>query len=216
MSAVAELIVATTNEGKARELAELLAGVRARLRSLAEFPHAGVAEETGETFEENAALKATFYGRLLGATTLADDSGLEVDALGGAPGVRSARYAGEGASDSQRLERLLDELARSGARDRSARFVCVVAIYEPAGETIRLFRGVCEGRVADEARGEKGFGYDPVFVPEGYAESFAQLPSEVKRRIGHRARALAGAKAYLLRRFGPAAGGADRKAENIR
>lgn len=215
MNVIPELIVATTNEGKARELAELLAGVRARLRGLTEFPHAGVAEETGETFEENAAQKATFYGRLLRAATLADDSGLEVDALGGAPGVHSARYAGEGASDGRRVERLLEELGRSGARDRSARFVCVVAIYEPDGGTIHLFRGVCEGRIADEARGANGFGYDPVFVPEGYAESFAQLPPDVKRRISHRARALAGAKAYLLRRFGSAAGGVAGADENI-
>lgn len=216
MNVAHELILATTNDGKAREFAELLAGIGARLRSLSDFPHAGVAEETGQTFEENAAQKATYYGRRLRATTLADDSGLEVDALGGAPGVHSARYAGEGASDARRVERLLEELREKRAQDRRARFVCVVAIYDAADETIRLFRGTCEGRIAFEARGENGFGYDPIFVPEGYAESFAQLPSDVKQRISHRARALAEAKAHLLARFGPAACRVLRGDEKIR
>ncbi len=215
MNPVPELIIATTNEGKARELAEMLSGMRVRLRGLAEFPNVREAEETGETFEENAALKATFYGHLLGGATLADDSGLEVDALGGAPGVRSARYAGAGASDSQRVELLLEELKRGGARDRSARFVCVVAIYEPGAEEAQLFRGVCEGTIAEEPRGDNGFGYDPVFVPEGHAESFAQLPTAVKQRISHRARALAEARAYLLRRFGAATDENDIAGENI-
>lgn len=216
MNTAPDLILATTNKGKLRELAELLSGVRARLRSLADFPDVGEAEETGETFEENAALKATFYGRLLGATTLTDDSGLEVDALGGAPGVLSARYAGAGAADALRVERLLEELGRTGAADRSARFVCVAAIYEPAAEGVRLFRGVCEGRIAEGPRGGNGFGYDPIFVPEGYEETFAQLPSEVKQRISHRARALAGAGAYLLQRFGGAANEEIGPGESIR
>jgi XTP/dITP diphosphohydrolase len=201
---VPELIVATTNAGKAIELAGLLAGVGVRLLSLTEFPHVEAVEETGATFVENAAIKATFYGRLFGKMTLADDSGLEVDALGGVPGVHSARYAGEGASDSQRVARLLDELAQSGVRDRRARFVCVVAIYETATGEPRLFSGVCEGRIAAEPCGANGFGYDPIFIPDGYDESFAQLPSSVKQQISHRARALAGAKAHLLRRFGAA------------
>lgn len=204
MKIVPELIVATTNAGKAIELAGLLAGVGVRLLSLAEFPHVEAVEETGATFAENAAIKATFYGRLFGKMTLADDSGLEVDALGGAPGVHSARYAGEGASDSRRVARLLEELAQSGARDRRARFVCVVAIYETATGELRLFRGVCEGRIAAQPCGANGFGYDPIFIPDGYDESFAQLPSRVKQQISHRARALAGAKAHLLSRFGAA------------
>jgi XTP/dITP diphosphohydrolase len=198
---VPELIVATTNAGKAIELAELLTGVGVRLLSLAELPHVEAVEETGATFAENAAIKATFYGRLFGKMTLADDSGLEVDALGGAPGVHSARYAGEGASDSRRVAHLLDELAQSGVEDRRARFVCVVAIYEAATGELRLFRGVCEGRIATEPCGANGFGYDPIFIPDGYDVSFAQLPSSVKQQISHRARALAGARTYLLRRF---------------
>jgi XTP/dITP diphosphohydrolase len=201
---VPELIVATTNAGKAIEVAELLAGVGVRLRSLTEFPHVEAVEETGATFAENATIKATFYGRLFGEMTLADDSGLEVDALGGAPGVHSARYAGEGAGDAQRVARLLDELAQSGAQDRRARFICVAAIYETASGELRLFRGVCEGRIAAEPCGANGFGYDPIFIPDGYDVTFAQLPSSMKQRISHRARALAGAKAHLLRRFGAA------------
>jgi XTP/dITP diphosphohydrolase len=201
---VPELIVATTNAGKANELAELLAGVSVRLRSLTEFPRVEAVEETGQTFDENAAIKATFYGQRFDRMTLADDSGLEVDALGGAPGVHSARYAGVGADDSQRVARLLDELAQSGAQDRRARFVCVVAIYEPASGELRFFRGACGGRIAAEPCGSNGFGYDPIFIPEGYDVSFAQLPSSVKQQISHRARALADARTYLLRRFGAA------------
>ncbi|MDT7542955.1 MAG: XTP/dITP diphosphohydrolase [Acidobacteriota bacterium] len=204
MNTAPELIVATTNAGKAIELAELLAGVGVRLRSLAEFPHVEAAEETGQTFDENAVIKANFYGRLFGKMTLADDSGLEVDGLGGAPGVHSARYAGEGASDKVRVARLLDEMSQSGVQNRSARFVCVVAIYEPATRELRLFRGICEGRIAAEPCGANGFGYDPIFVADGYEESFAQLPSSVKQQISHRARALAEAKTYLLQRFGAA------------
>lgn len=192
------LLIATRNEGKVRELRELLGDAFA-LRSLAEFPRVPEAEETGETFEENASIKAAFYGRATGLLTLADDSGLEVAALGGAPGVRSARYAGEGASYEVKIARLLEELRRSGDSDRTARFVCVVALFDPVDESLRLFRGVCDGGIAGEPRGAGGFGYDPVFVPEGYVESFGQLPSSVKQRLSHRARAVEGARGYLLR-----------------
>jgi XTP/dITP diphosphohydrolase len=205
MNTLPELIIATTNAGKRRELAELLSGVRVRLRSLADFPRVEAVEETGETFEENAEMKSIYYGRLFGAATLADDSGLEVNALSGAPSVRSARYAGEEASDEQRVAHLLDELERSNSRDRAARFVCVVAIYDQKTEGTQLFRGVCEGRIAEQAQGENGFGYDPVFVPNGYNESFAQLSPRVKQRISHRAQALDQARTYLLRRFGAVA-----------
>jgi XTP/dITP diphosphohydrolase len=196
-----ELLLASTNAGKIRELTELLAGVPVKLRSLTEFPHLDAPEETGETFDDNAAIKAAFYGRLTNLPTLADDSGLEVAALGNAPGVHSARYAGAGATDAERTARLLEELRRSGAADRSARFVCVVALYETETGEFRFFRGVCTGRIAEEPRGSHGFGYDPVFIPEGYEESFAELPPQVKRRISHRARALSGAKNYLRSRF---------------
>jgi XTP/dITP diphosphohydrolase len=197
-----ELLLATSNAGKIRELALALEGLPVRLRTLSELePHPPV-EETGETFEENASLKATSYGRRTGLLTLADDSGLEVAALGGAPGVRSARYAGAEATDGQRVARLLEELEGVGDARRGARFVCVLALYDPAAATLRLFRGVCAGRIAGSARGSHGFGYDPVFVPEGYDLSFAELPGEIKQRISHRAIALAAARDHLTLLFG--------------
>jgi XTP/dITP diphosphohydrolase len=196
-----ELLLATSNAGKVRELAQLLEGLPVRLRDLSEFEPVAPVEETGETFDENASLKATFYGRLTGRLTLADDSGLEVEALGGAPGVRSARYAGADATDGQRVARLLEELKGVGDAERGARFVCVLALFDPAAQRLQLFRGVCAGRIAASARGSEGFGYDPVFVPEGYDLSFAELPSGIKQRISHRARALAEARRHLARLF---------------
>lgn len=209
MDKLPELLIATTNAGKASELTQLLAGVHLRLKSLAEFPRIEAVEETGRTFAENAALKARYYGWRFRGVTIADDSGLEVRGLDGAPGVRSARYAGEGASDAERVERLLDELAQSGSQDRTARFVCVVAIYEPASEEVTLFRGVCLGHIAERMSGQNGFGYDPIFIPKGYQASFAQLPTAVKQQISHRALALAQARTYLLRRLGAMTGGAE-------
>ena len=194
-----ELLLATRNAGKIRELRDLLEGAPFALRSLAEFPRVPEAEETGETFEENAAIKATFYGRATGVLTLADDSGLEVAALGGAPGVRSARYAGESSSYDVKIARLLEEMRRSGTEDRGARFVCVAALYDPAAGSLHTFRGECCGRIADEPRGAGGFGYDPVFVPDGYEETFGQLSSDIKQRISHRARAVMAAREFLVK-----------------
>ena len=198
----AELLLASSNAGKLRELAQLLEGLPVRLRSLSEFGNVPAVEETGETFEENASLKAAAYGRLTGLLTLADDSGLEVEALGGAPGVRSARYAGADATDGQRVARLLEELKGKSVGERGARFVCVLSLFDPAASSSRLFRGVCPGRIAESARGSQGFGYDPVFVPDGHDLSFAQLPAEIKQRISHRARALTDARGYLALLFG--------------
>lgn len=192
-----ELLLATSNTGKVRELAQLLEGLPVKLHHLSEFEPVTPVEETGETFDDNASLKAIFYGQRTGLLTLADDSGLEVDALGGAPGVRSARYAGADATDGQRVARLIEELTGSGYDARRARFVCVLALFDPATARIRTFHGVCAGRIATSARGSQGFGYDPVFVPEGYDLSFAELPTEIKQRISHRARALAAARDYL-------------------
>lgn len=197
----ADLLIATKNGGKVRELAELLAGVPLRLRGLAEFPRVATPEETGATFAENAELKARFYASQTGLLTIADDSGLEADALGGAPGVHSARYAGENATDGQRVARLLAEMRASGAPTRRARFVCAVALFDPRAETCELFEGTCEGRIADEPRGANGFGYDPVFVPDGFDQSFAELPAEIKQRISHRAHALTAAREYLAKTF---------------
>lgn len=194
-----ELLLATHNAGKIRELTLLLEGTPLKLRSLAEFGNVPEAEETGETFEENAAIKASFYERLTGLMTLADDSGLEVAALSGAPGVYSARYAGAGAAYDVKIARLLEEMRRSGVEDRGARFVCVVAVCgRGMDEGLRLFRGVCVGRIAGEPRGSGGFGYDPVFIPDGYEETFAELSPNVKQRISHRALAVSAARKYLI------------------
>jgi XTP/dITP diphosphohydrolase len=193
-----ELLVATRNKGKLAELQSLLASLPLRLRSLAEFPEIPDVVETGKTFVENAALKAQSYAVQTNLWALADDSGLEVDALEGAPGVYSARYGGEGLTDAERVERLLDALSLSGNADRRARFVCVIAVADPRGEVVNLSTGRCEGAIAHAPRGTNGFGYDPVFVPEGYEQTFGELPSEIKETISHRARALEGARLFLL------------------
>jgi XTP/dITP diphosphohydrolase len=193
-----ELLIATHNGGKVREVVSFLDELPLRLRSLAEFPSIGEVEETGTTFNANAALKATSYAAQTGLWTLADDSGLEVDALGGAPGVFSARYGGEGASDAERIARLLGELSRTGDSERRARFVCVIAIADPDARIVHTSTGICEGGIALAPRGTGGFGYDPVFIPDGYQESFGELPMAIKQRISHRARALEAVRSFLL------------------
>ena len=191
-----KLLIATRNSGKMRELRQILGGVPHELASLDDLGIAVEIEETGATFEENAALKAEGYSLLSGLLTLADDSGLEVDALGGAPGVRSARYAGADASDADRVALLLKNLEGTGADDRTARFRCVIAISAP-GERTRLYSGVCEGRIAAESRGDNGFGYDPVFDFPELGMTMAELPSERKNALSHRARAAKKAAAAL-------------------
>ena len=197
-----ELLVATRNEGKVAELRPLLArALPVKLRSLAEFPEIGEVEETGVTFAENASLKARAYAEQSQLWTLSDDSGLEVDALNGAPGVYSARYGGPDLTFAERIKMLLDEMARSGGADRRARFVCAIAIADPGGEIVHLSTGICEGWIADAPRGTNGFGYDPVFVPEGYDQTFGELSTKIKERISHRARALFAARSFLLDHF---------------
>jgi XTP/dITP diphosphohydrolase len=158
--------------------------------SLELFAEVGPAAEDGVTYAENAIAKAQFYAAATGLWALADDSGLEVVALGRAPGVYSARYAGEGASDADRRALLLSELAKVDARDRSARFVAAVAIARPDGTVLNVSHGICEGTIIFEPRGTGGFGYDPLFVPNGYDQTFAELSEEIKNRISHRAQAL--------------------------
>jgi XTP/dITP diphosphohydrolase len=193
-----ELLIATRNRGKLNEFRQLLADLPVVLRSLSDFPQTTEVEETGSTFAENASIKALAYAAQTGMWALADDSGLAVDALGGAPGVYSARYAGDEASDRERMELLLSELARTGDDNRRARFVCAVAIAVPAGSIEHLSEGRCEGRIAQAPRGTGGFGYDPLFIPEGFEETFGELSSEIKGRISHRARALGDVRAFLL------------------
>lgn len=200
-----ELLIATRNAGKVGELKRMLGDFPVRLRDLSEWPEIAEVDEIGSTFEENAALKARGYANQTGLPTLADDSGLEVAALGGAPGVFSARYVGPQASDAERIARLLFELEAAGDAERRARFVCVIALAQPGIEHVKSFAGMCVGHLARESRGSGGFGYDPVFVPEGFAETFGELPSEVKQQISHRARALRQAKSFLIAQFqGPA------------
>ena len=191
-----KLLIATRNSGKMRELRQLLGGAPHEIASLDDLGIADEIEETGATFEENAALKAEGYSQLSGLLTLADDSGLEVDALGGAPGVRSARYAGADASDADRVSLLLKNLEGTRADDRTARFRCVIAISAP-GERTRIYSGVCEGRIAAEPRGDNGFGYDPVFDFPELGMTMAELPSERKNAVSHRARAAKKAAAAL-------------------
>lgn len=196
-----ELLIATGNKGKVAELRSLLAGLPLRLRDLAEFPSAGEVEETGRTFSDNAALKAQGYAEQTGLWTLADDSGLEVDALGGAPGVFSARYGGEGLTDADRVTRLLEELSKVDAKERRARFVCVIAIADPRGQVMNLSTGTCEGQIVHAPRGTHGFGYDPIFLPDGFEQTFGELTAEIKQDISHRALALKAARSFLVSHF---------------
>ncbi len=181
------IVLATRNPGKISEIEALLTGVR--VATAASFPGCPEPEESGRTFEENALIKARAVAGFTGKTALADDSGLEVDALGGAPGVHSARYAGATASDRDNMHRLLEALAGVADGDRTARFRCVMAVVAPDGRTWTS-DGVCEGRILREPRGESGFGYDPLFVPAGYESTFAELDARTKNRISHRAMAL--------------------------
>jgi XTP/dITP diphosphohydrolase len=196
-----ELLIATGNKGKIVEFRSLLASLPLRLRNLAEFPDIKEVEETGTTFSENAILKARGYAGQTGLWTLADDSGLEVDALDGAPGVFSARYGGEGLTDSERVKRLLEELSECAEPERHARFICVIAIADPQGQIAHLSTGRCEGRIIHAPRGTGGFGYDPVFAPQGFNQTFGELSPEIKQSISHRALAMQAARSFLVNRF---------------
>jgi XTP/dITP diphosphohydrolase len=194
---VRQLLIATHNQGKLQELRDFLNERPFDLRDLGSFPAIQTVAETGSTFAENAELKATGYAKQSGMTTIADDSGLEVQALGGRPGVLSARYAGAGASDLDRVDKLLGELSNVLLPNRGAQFVSAIAIANGGGEILNVSIGFCVGRIAEAARGSNGFGYDPVFIPDGFDKTFAELPSNVKNQISHRARALKGAAEFL-------------------
>lgn len=194
------LLLGTRNPGKLREITSILEGSGWLFTSLQGFDHLGSAEENGVTYAENAIAKARFYAAATGLLALADDSGLEVAALDWAPGVYSARYAGENASDADRRELLLSELSKTSNTDRRARFVSVVAIADPAGTVLNLSEGICDGTITFSPRGSGGFGYDPLFIPDGYTQTFAEIPEAIKNRISHRALALAQTK-HFGRRF---------------
>lgn len=183
-----KLLIATGNQGKVKEIAGFLADLPVRVYNLNDFTETFEPEETGTTFAENAELKARSYALQTGLWALADDSGLEVEALNNAPGIYSARYGGKELSDQARIEKLLAEIG--AAENRRARFVCAMTIADEKGAIEFTAEGICEGRIALQASGSGGFGYDPVFIPEGYAETFGELPKEIKQRISHRKRAI--------------------------
>jgi len=190
------LLIATKNAHKTAEIAAILSGWL--VSDLTAHPGIPAPEETGSTFEENAGIKAVAASLLFPGLVLSDDSGLEVDALGGAPGVISARYAGPGATDAGNRARLLRELAAEGARGqaRTARFRCVMAVAE-AGAILATFSGAVEGIIVNEEKGDGGFGYDALFVPAGFCETFGQLAATTKNQLSHRARALAAAAVFI-------------------
>ncbi len=187
-----KLVVATHNKGKIAEFAQMLADLQLEWLSLDEAGVTADVEETGLTFSANAWLKAEAYAQQTGLMTLADDSGLEVDALNGEPGVYTARYGGAELSHQQRYELLLANMAAVPAPQRSARFRCVIAVAAEDGRHLLQAEGICEGHIAFAPAGEFGFGYDPVFVPLGEdGRTMAQIPPERKHQISHRGRALA-------------------------
>lgn len=207
-----KLVLATRNQGKVRELAEMLSnryqpiGIKTDNRppttnndsiqviSLKSYPDAPEVVEDGKTYAQNAAKKASVIAEYTGHLTLADDAGLEVVALNGAPGVNSKRWVGEDATDTQRIASLLEAI--EGVSDRRARFVAAIAVVH-TDTTPEVVIGVCEGRITHIPAGESGFGYDPIFVPDGYEQTFAELGEEIKNRISHRAKALQQALALL-------------------
>lgn len=193
------IVLATGNEGKARELRSLLHGVAARFETLKDHPELALPPEGEASYRENALAKARAVRSALGLPALGDDSGLDVDALDGAPGVRSARFAGVGATDAANNARLLAALRGRPPAERKARFRCALALAIGPDEEV-VVEGSCEGRIADAPRGIQGFGYDPLFLPDGETRTFAELPPGVKDTISHRARAAAALRAALAAR----------------
>jgi XTP/dITP diphosphohydrolase len=187
---VIELSLATRNAHKTREIQHIL-GPEFAVCDLRVYPEIGEILENGASFAENAKLKALAVSKELPGLVIADDSGLEVDALGGAPGIYSARYAGMNTTDREKTDKLLGELARVSVTKsaRRARFRCVIALARN-GKLLGMFEGVAEGTIADKVRGSGGFGYDPIFIPEGFEKTFAELPVELKNKVSHRSKAI--------------------------
>ncbi len=195
-----KLLLASTNPGKIREFRSLFNGPGYRITTLAEQGIAKVATESGNSYEENAGLKAATYARSSQLIALADDSGLEVDALHGEPGIYSARFAGKDATDADKVKFLLAKLASIPLEKRTAHFKCVIAIAIPQGR-LELCHGECHGIIAFEAKGENGFGYDPVFYLPEMGKTMAELPLEIKNQISHRGRAAQKAQQALQRLY---------------
>ena len=182
------LVIATRNKGKTKEIKALLNDFPVEIKNLDDFGPIPHLEEDGDTFDENAYKKASFAARILGLPALADDSGLIVEALDGAPGIHSARYAGENATDEQRYLKLLEDM--KGKSNRKAAFECVISIAVPTGPAL-TYEARCEGLITTEPAGSNGFGYDPIFFYPPYNKTFAQITGEEKNRISHRGKALA-------------------------
>lgn len=192
-------VLATKNRGKAFEVARILEGSGVEIISLGDYPEVTLPPETGKTMKENALLKARAVSKATGLPALADDSGLEVDYLDGAPGVYSARYSGENATDEENYRKLLRELEGVSQEKRTARFRCVIALVG-FDDDEHLFEGVFEGAITDAPRGSYGFGYDPVFLVPGMGKTSAELTPDEKNKISHRAKALEALKTFLLSR----------------
>lgn len=184
-----EVIIATKNPGKAREFEHIFAPRGIAVKTLLDYPEIEDVEETGSTFEENAILKAEAVSKTLNKMVIGDDSGLIVDALEGRPGIYSARYAGEPKDDQKNLEKVLAELKGVSEEDRTARFYCALAVAVPGKKTVTV-SGTCEGQILEEERGSNGFGYDPVFYVPDKSRTMAELTSDEKNKISHRANAL--------------------------
>jgi XTP/dITP diphosphohydrolase len=182
---MSKLVVATRNKGKLNEITSILASLNVEVVSVLEFPSAPEVEETGSTLEENAFIKAQSVFDATGLPSLADDTGLEVHSLDMHPGVRSARYAGEAVTYADNNRKLLEALRGKTGRERRAQFRCVAAFV--ADDCKKSAEGICAGSIIDDPRGSGGFGYDPLFVPDGYSKTFAELPADIKNQISHRA-----------------------------
>lgn len=184
-----DLLVATRNQGKVREIRKVLKGLGLRIRSFRDLRNIPQVEEDGKSFAENALKKARFYSKVYGRLTLSDDSGLEVDSLKGSPGIYSARFAGEKATDRDNKEKLLHQLDGIPLSRRGARFRCSIAVVSPEGKEL-VVEGECRGKIGLKEVGRRGFGYDPLFIPSGMGKTMAQLTQEEKNRISHRGKAL--------------------------
>jgi XTP/dITP diphosphohydrolase len=193
-----QLIVATRNMHKTREIEQIL-GSGFAIRDLTTHPEISEITESGTSFEENAKLKAITVSKKIPDLVIADDSGLEVEALGGAPGIHSARYAGANASDKEKVAKLLRQLAKVDPKSdqRHAQFRCILAVARD-GQILATVEGVVEGKIAERPRGSHGFGYDPIFIPDGFEQTFAELSEELKNEISHRAKAIRKLQAKLL------------------
>lgn len=199
-----DFLLGTGNAGKILEIKRSLEGLPLIFKVIANFSELQTPVEDGSSYEENAIIKARSYAQQTGMWTLADDSGLEVAYLKGLPGLGSARFGGAGLSDLDRTNLLLSQLATVKGDQRSANFVSVVAVADPSGEIINVAHGICRGTIAESPAGEEGFGYDPVFIPNGHEQTFAEMPLSLKRRLSHRGKALEVTREFLQRFFGAA------------